>query len=422
MCGNCSRLSIPCNYAAPGSQPEGADLMVRKRGRPRKNWTVISAGPSTTSSQDSNTASSSPSSLTHSTGSDWHVERPLHLPWDTQDMELFFHYLNHLCVGLGLGDMQLWKDRIPRLAFRCHTVLHLLLAASALHLARQDSERRHQLEERAEMHLTVGLRRTTEILPNLNADNCAELYIATILVCICTFAKRPGPRNLLLVAEGEEVAWWTLFKGVRIVVETYGIPTVFSGELGPLPSDVDAAQRDEHPTNSHDHVDLKVIEWEGAFGGLSTLVSSIPNEGVRETCQGALNILTFCFQETYGTPESPKPFVYAKFETIMMWFYCLTDEFIGYLREDQPVPLILLAHFTVLLQTLDDIWFMSGWAAHVLRGVWGILGPAWYEWLRWPMLHIEKPESVGSYWASNTLDTEPAFQLWSQHMGGFEET
>lgn len=324
-------------------------------------------------------------------------------------MELFFHYLNNLCAGLGLGDKQLWKDRIPRLAFRHHTVLHLLLAASALHLARQDTARCHQLEERAEMHLAVGLRCTTEILPNLNADNCAELYVATILVCICTFAKRPGRRNMLLVADGNEVAWWKLFRGVRIIVETYGIPTVFGGELGPLPSDVDAAQPGQQPNNSHHYVDLNVIEWEGTFGQLSALVSSLPSGGVRDTSQGALNIMTWCFQETYGTSGSPKPAVDAKFETIMVWFYCLTDEFIHCLNEEQPVPLLLLAHFTVLLRTLDGVWFMRGWAAHVLREVSDILGPAWCKWLWWPMLHVEQSGCLGNYWRGNGLDLEPAF-------------
>ncbi|KAI0541871.1 hypothetical protein GGR58DRAFT_455387 [Xylaria digitata] len=384
ICHNCLRLSIPCSYIPLGSQPETTEIVpevVRKRGRPRKNWTVVSVG------SDNTSVTSSLASLNRQ------LEKPQHIPWDAQDLELFFHYINEVCDGLEAGDSSLWKDRVPRLSFRCHGLLHLLLAISALHLARQDPNRRHGLEERAEMHLAIGIRRSTEILPNLSTENCAELYISTILACICGFAKRPGPRNLLLVADGSEVAWWELFRGVRVVVDFIGIPTVFSGELGPPPSH---ATEDHQGDSSHDHhhVDLNFVDWEDALGRLSALVSSAPDLSVRDTCQGALGVMACCFQETYGTTACPKPRVDVKFNTIMAWPYCLSDEFIGHLKNKEPVPLILLAHFTVLVQTFDSIWFMKGWASHVLQGVSETLGPALCQWIWWPTVQLERAGMV----------------------------
>ncbi|SPO07342.1 uncharacterized protein DNG_10036 [Cephalotrichum gorgonifer] len=319
---------------------------------------------------------------------------PLHVPWDAEDLELFFHYLSSLCSGLGLGDKGLWKDRVPRLAFRRHGVLRLILAVSALHLARQEPHRRHPLEERAEVHFTIGLRRTTDILPSLDAENCAELYESSILVCICSFAKRPRPGNLLLVAEGSEVSWWKLFKGVRIAIETFGIPTLFSDELGPMPSDVAGGQPDDGPHGHGHSVDLKMVEWEDALGRLCALISTCRNERQREACQSASNMLMWCFQETYGSTTSPKPAVDAKFNTVMAWLYCLPDDFIGYMCGKEPIPLIILAHFTVLLNNLDSVWFMNGWSSHVLRGVTETLEPAWNEWLKWPTLQIEQSREV----------------------------
>jgi hypothetical protein len=312
------------------------------------------------------------------------MAKPQHLPWNAEDVELFHHYITQVVAGLGAGERALWKDRIPTLAFRRHGVLHLLLALSALHLARLDSSRSYQLEQRAEKHLTIGLRRAAEILPNLDEGNCAELYVSTVLVCFYTFAKKPGRQHLLVISEGCEVAWWELFKGVRIIVQTFGLGTVFAGELGPPPSDV----QDEEG-EAHHPADFNVIKWEGALARLSVLISSAP-ESVRDTSQGALDIMRWCFQETYGTTANPKLTVDAKFTTVMVWLYCLSDEFVSNLKEKQPIPLLLLAHFTVLLQTLDAVWFMKGWAVHVLQGVSEILDSSWEEWLRWPNLQIKR--------------------------------
>ena len=252
------------------------------------------------------------------------------------------------------------------------------------------------------MHLTIGLRRATEILPCLSTENHAELYVSTILVCICSFAKQPGPRNLLVVAEGSEVAWMELFRGVRTIVETFGLSSVYSGELGASPADAQGGQQvvevsrqhgDDQVSpgelSNHDPANINTgMGWEDALDRLSGLISSSTDEAARGACQSALGMMTWCFQDMFGTSARPKAAVDAKFSTVMAWTYCLSDEYISALRQKDPASLVLLAHYAVLLQTLDAVWFMRGWAAHVLRGVSEILGPAWSEWLQWPTLQI----------------------------------
>ncbi|KAH8896054.1 hypothetical protein GQ53DRAFT_743955 [Thozetella sp. PMI_491] len=290
-------------------------------------------------------------------------------------MELLYHYQSH--TSLTLGDTSMWRDKVPRLAFRHHCILHLILAMAALHQIRIHPASAARFEERANAHLDVGTRQATTLLPSLDESNCTMLYVATVLICSCTFAKGPGPGHLLVIAEGDEVAWWELFRGVRIVVDRIGIAAIFSGELGPLPSD------DTEQSSITGRIDFDYIEWEDAVRLLSELVAQASEESMGP-CQQAVSVMTWCYKHTFGISVNAKRHVEGRFERVMTWLYFLPDEFVSGLKTLEPAPLVILAYFTPLLQLLEGFWYMRGWAAHVLHGINGILPPAYGQWLQWP--------------------------------------
>jgi hypothetical protein len=319
------------------------------------------------------------SSMASSASPELQVEPSLHLPWTVEDLELLHHYQSR--TALTLGDTPLWRDRVPPLAFRYHCVLHLILALSALHKLRLDPSESGRFEAKAEAHFVVGLRQAMDLLPTLNENNCTALYIATVLICSCTFAKRPRRQHLLVIAGRNEVAWWELFRGVRFVVERIGIAAIFAGELGPLPPEV--------PVEPFivDHIEFDFVDWEEPLGKLAELVP-LAAEPARDMCQKMLSLLSWCFEEIYGTSARRKSRIEGRFEVVMAWLYYISDEFVLCLWEKEPVPLVLLAHFTVLLQLLERFWYMRGWGAHVLQGVSEILDPNYAPWLEWPTTQI----------------------------------
>ncbi|KAI5925187.1 hypothetical protein F4810DRAFT_700336 [Camillea tinctor] len=399
-CGNCVRFMIPCDYS-PDNQGAQSTAPVRGRGRPRKDWSIVPVERNlniTTSISPSTSTLSLPGSLL-APSPDFSLTAPSHIPWTVEDFELFHHYV----------QVRLWQDQTPRLAFRHHSVLHLILAIAALHLARQDLNRSAGLVDRAETHIAIALRQTTQILTNLSEQNCAELYIATVLICTCTFAKQPGPRHLLIVAEGQEVAWWELFRGVRIVVETIGIARIMAliaSEAGEGPSAPPVARTStQQAEQEQTYIVFRTIEWETALSNLSSFVEGQAPGPRKDTYRNTVNMLKWCFQETFGTSADPKPAADAKFQVIMIWMYVLEDEYVDMLKEDEPVALVILAYFAVLLQTLESVWYLRGWAAHIVQGVSGILESSSPQpihharWIEWPMTQVRNGTSALCSWA-----------------------
>ncbi|KAH7141904.1 hypothetical protein EDB81DRAFT_723144 [Dactylonectria macrodidyma] len=376
VCKNCSRCSIPCDFnpnnsinsAASAASAANANA-PRKRGRPLKKWTASLSIPET-GSADSPSPLDPALSLTETPG---HPQ-----PLNVEDLQLFHHYMSN--TSLTFGDNVLWRDKVPRLAFENHFLLHLMLSISALHLARLRVLEVTKYEQLAEAHSSLALREVTDILPRISRKNCSALYIATVLVCNYTFAKTPKKGHLLVVAEGTEVAWWVLFRGVRFVIETMGLPAIFSGHLGPFPPEnsTEIPQSDD---------DKGYIPWEEPLSNLEGLIANW-EELEYENLDIIRKGLVDCFNNVYGTAEKPADRTYGKTHVVMRWLWFLEDGFINLVKLKTPPALVLLAHFAVLLQTVECFWYMRGWAHHVIDGTLEHLDPDYTFWISWPKLQV----------------------------------
>ncbi|GKT56190.1 C6 finger domain-containing protein [Colletotrichum tofieldiae] len=301
--------------------------------------------------------------------------------WTVDDLELQHHFLTS--KELTYEDSKLWREKVPRLAFSNHCVLHLLLAVSALHIAKEKSAEPARYEQLAEYHYTVGLRQVMEILPTQNKDYAGALYISATLVCTYTLAKKPSPGHLLIVADGEEVAWFELLRGVRLVVTRMGWDAIFSGVLGPRPDPEEKSLPSTAPTTK------RVVHWEPALQALANFITT-SNDPDKEVYKDMIERISSCFQSTFGTTKEPKLTINGKMEVVIGCIYSVEDDFVICLRRKKHLALLVFVHFVVLIKTLEWVWYVKGWANHILHGVALILGPKYRDYLRWPTEEIER--------------------------------
>ena len=315
-------------------------------------------------------------------------------------MELFHHYLTDPVLQQG-DDASLWRDRVPRLGFRYGCVLHMLLAVSALHLARTDPVHHSpQLRRVAEKHAGTGIRETMALLPELNRHNCGALYISTILIFVFSLAKGPSPTDMFLVADGAEVPWWEPLKGVRLVLETMGPAAIFSGILEPSENDKPETEETATGGATTGPIVATALRWGESLRSVFRLVHVTTSPcPATDMFHRMLDGLADCFQATFGTPAEPQECgMGGRFEVVMLWLYRMEDDFALQVRQHHPVAVVLLAHFAVLLQTMEHAWFMKGWAKHILGRATEILAAqtASVELLRWPTEAINDLAALSS--------------------------
>ena len=63
-------------------------------------------------------------------------------------------------------------------------------------------------------------------------------------------------------------------------------------------------------------------------------------------------------------------------------------KFATLIKQRKPQALIILAYYCVLLDILDNRWWINGWSTRVLRDVMGSLDEQWRHWIEWPMQSI----------------------------------
>ncbi|KAF4777609.1 C6 zinc finger protein [Colletotrichum scovillei] len=390
-CGNCLRFSMHCDFVPPPTNlltQSPTDLSPpapRKRGRPRKDWDAVRKLPTPSASESDATKTPRTPAPTTSAEPSFSSIAPAVLNRD--DLELLHHYMCHTAITL--GEARVWREHVPRLGFQHQYVFHMVLAISAQHLARLRPSEALRYETLAERHSTSALPAITNLMPNINLDNCQALYHTTVLVCLYTFAKKPNPGHLLVVAADGEVPWWGLLRGVRIVVQKMGIQAIIAGwDDGNISFEHTWTHCPPLPDPVH-----KMVSWEQRFEELADLVATTP-EPERQMYTISLDLLKDCFKQTFGTEAEPEAHVQGRFEVVMRWLYIMSDDFVIRIQQKEALSLILLGHFNVLFQTLEHFWFMQGWSEHLMKGLFISLPSQYAQWLQWPAEQIKKPASV----------------------------
>jgi hypothetical protein len=59
-----------------------------------------------------------------------------------------------------------------------------------------------------------------------------------------------------------------------------------------------------------------------------------------------------------------------------------------------PQALIILAYYCVLLDILDNRWWIHGWSKRVLQDVLGSLDEQWRHWIEWPVQTVLLKETA----------------------------
>lgn len=370
-CGNCVRFGVSCDFSPipPQSlrdtpQPPKAT----RKGRPRSDWASWAEQIRLTSAGTSSRCAFSSKGL------------------NVEDLELFYNYMMNTAGTMG-DETGLWSQGVPRLGFQQPGILSLILALSSYQLARLQPLDSSRFLSLAEQHMTPALQSATGLLQHLSSENSSALYITAVLICFTAFAKGPSPGDLLIVSNDGQVPWLSLIRGVRLVVHTVGWSYIFSGVLAPCFPKPDEG-RDKKAPSPSPLPPNEIEDWRSSLDGISDLIEVCSEQQLRQTYRHDLAELKGCCESTFGKGHHAGVNVDGQMQIVFHWIYQLEDSFVAGLTQKDPIALIILGHFCVLLRTLERYWFLEGWASHIMEEILKSSNAS-RKWLDWPVRYLK---------------------------------
>lgn len=325
--------------------------------------------------------------------SDWAVptynsSREISPSLSVQNLELLHHYMisTSNLFGSSLDSLEFWQTKVPKLSFQYQFLLQLLLSLTAYHQATTDFNEHDKLMSYAGELFAHGVRAETELIPQLNKDNCLAIYLGAVLICFCTFGAGPKPGDYLIFSDFNGPATLaSVIRGVRTIVNS-------SRE-----EEKDAWQSTTRLTRRHDEATKdvtyqnRVYDYHAAFrklrGYFVQMAIPLSDEETAIYAQEINSLeqsFTIILRDTMPNEDTALKYAHVMFA----WIYHNTEEYTLLVQEKQPPALIIFAYFAALMKYHDSLWILKGWPEHVIAGVYAYVTEMDREWLTWPMEQI----------------------------------
>lgn len=404
-CNNCLRHSVTCDY---GQQPSHtissvSDTRADPRQKPQQKQTTDFSFITSSQSEFAvpkrarretsfNKTPPVPASAPET------AVAPRPFQFTVTDMAMF-----HNCFSA--EDLKHhMPDELVRLGFSVHYVLRLLLAVSGFHMKRKPSRSNinlHQFSEpdvdfgaEAERHLGIAIQEVATTTPQLNQANSHSLYIASIFIFICSLAKGPQHGEYLAFRDDGDMPSLYLFLGVRSILEatnklgtSEGLSQLHSSTSQESPSESEALS--QHITTSpfyelDNHNFLESCSYWKPLNDLQSLMNSTfnPSDDCYHKYKSVFESLCSSYDAIMGAHDSPGPDLWP---LVFSWLYTLPDLLVHDMQKKHPVALLLMSFFSVLLNELDSVWFITGWSRHIVCGVNDNLDDYHRNFLTWPL-------------------------------------
>ena len=294
------------------------------------------------------------------------------------DLNIFRHYATYTSASLSDRDsvQQTWRVAVTQEALPHDFLMHALLSFASAHLAQICPAQRQLYGESAVTHRNIALRSGIPHLRQITPKNCHALFVFSSVIAISTFSI-PNSPNIPLDSRIDNILTFiVLIGGVNTVLQS-GLDWIQAGSLEPL-------------------LQTERVDWRQKIGPLPV--------SLRDAIQ---RLSAWNDQHTLGTRRELYAEIIQKLESfygafsivtsdrslVFIWCAIVSAEFVAGLRERDPMALLVLAHWAVLLHSVSAQWWAGERGKLLVEAIYHELDDEWRAAAQWSMDIVQRPWS-----------------------------
>ena len=285
------------------------------------------------------------------------------------DLELLHNYTTTTCFSLSNdpSKQQIWQVAVPREAASHDFLLHALLAISAMNLCYVNPTKRHLYERAAVNHRNLALIKSIPALNEVTADNCHALFAMSSIISVLCFVLPYGAQWITLSDPVNDIVSVSqLICGVKTVLHS-AREWIALGSLGGLLNYIWDSTTLALPEEAR-------IAFENLF-----------DMNKRETRDGSIRDLYNATIQDLKHAFEIHTVVMGEPGLVFTWLLVVHASYVAQLEKKEPMALVILAHYAVLLHTSNRQWWLEGRGARLVHVICQLLPPEWLSAIDWPI-------------------------------------
>ncbi|KAH8653744.1 hypothetical protein BX600DRAFT_440800 [Xylariales sp. PMI_506] len=298
--------------------------------------------------------------------------------FDMRHLVLLHHFENELIGSSGslpwveLDGSRPCFNAIFNSAVAAPYLMHELLAFSALHLStlQSDSAERAQYLQLAADLQSRALALFNAVKPQVRNENCMALFVFSSFIGLHTLFDAIASCTEFNGLLEKITHYLKLHRGVSAITQQ-SWPVLRHSELRHIIDAIEAGTEAYQQYADEPNECDKLVE-------LIRNSSDKLSPASLKACQDAIQALRWVFGVRRHLSE-PYPS-----QVTSAWPIRISAEFVELLEQRQPIPLIILAHWAVLLHIDRNFWVFGNAGRHIIESLSTYLGSYWDEWLELP--------------------------------------
>ncbi|OJJ00826.1 hypothetical protein ASPVEDRAFT_40336 [Aspergillus versicolor CBS 583.65] len=257
------------------------------------------------------------------------------------------------------ADRHVWQSVIPRRALDHDFLLDGLLSVAALHTASSSGRQTARPYLDAAMDFqSRGLKPFQNAIQNISPENCDAVFVHSIITIVNGIVFPQIAAEITEFASSSVLEnIFTLFNLVQGTAEISKLTGPWLKKSSLIPGDFWGSTSDS----------ILDTEIEQALTRLRELnrQENIEHPQRHGQIELAISRLRQCFQRYFSFRDPA---------SVVTWLAIVDKEFVDYLHQEEPLPILVMVHWGVLLAELDgEVWWASKSGRALVSDALGIL-------------------------------------------------